>query len=83
MILPNKYVSLSESIIGISAIILDILGSKECHIDELWKQFKKTIKEKNLKVTPSYHKFVLTINFMYLTKMIDYNKNGVIYNENK
>ncbi len=83
MILPNKYIPLSESLIGISSLILDILSSNKMTIDELWNNFNCSLyKNKKVKNVPSYNKFVLTINFMYLTNMINYTDKGVIYNEN-
>ena len=83
MILPNKYVPISDSIIGISALILETLGNNNMTIDELWEKFNNNIKQnKKIKNIPSYNKFVLSINFMYISNMINYSKKGVIYNEN-
>lgn len=83
MILPNKYISLSDSLIGISSLVLEVLSSNRMTIDELWENFNHSIKRnKRVKNIPSYNKFVLTINFMYMTKMINYTEKGVIYNEN-
>ena len=83
MILPNKYISLSESLIGLSSLVLEVLRSNTMTIDELWENFNHIIKHnKSIKTVPSYSKFVLTISFMYMTKMINYTEKGVIYNEN-
>lgn len=83
MILPNKYVLLSESLIGISAFILDILKNKKMGIEEIWEKFeRKYILKQVIKNPPSYQKFLYTLDFMYLTKMINYNSKGEIYNEN-
>lgn len=83
MILPNKYISLSDSLIGISSLILETLSSNKMTIDELWDNFNRSIRQnKKIKNIPTYNKFVLTINFMYMTNMINYTEKGVIYNEN-
>lgn len=83
MILPNKYVLLNESLIGLSAFILDILKNKKMGIEEIWEKFeKKYILKQVIKNPPSYQKFLYTLDFMYLTKMINYNSKGEIYNEN-
>lgn len=83
MILPNKYLTNSESLIGLSALILDVLGKKSLTIDKLWKGFeKKFIKSKKLNIPPTYQKFILTLDFMFMVGMIDYTKKGEIYNEN-
>ena len=41
MILPNKYITLSESLIGISALILDVLKARKLTIELLWDGFIK------------------------------------------
>lgn len=83
MILPNKYISLSDSLIGISSLVLETLSSNKMSIDELWDNFNRSIRQnKKIKNIPTYNKFVLVINFMYMTNMINYTEKGVIYNEN-
>ncbi len=83
MVLPNKYVTLSESFIGISALLLEVLGKKYMTIDELWNKFNKIyIKTKKIYSVPTYQKFMYVLEFMYITKMINYNEKGEVYNEN-
>jgi hypothetical protein len=41
MILPNKYIILTESFLGLSAILLDTLSNKKMTIDKLWHSFNK------------------------------------------
>ncbi|HFH7242267.1 TPA: ABC-three component system middle component 6 [Streptococcus agalactiae] len=83
MILPNKYVTLSQSYLGISAMILTIIGSSKTTIEKLWEDFeKKYVVNNNGANNPSYQKFLLTLDFMYFTNMLNYNKEGEIYNEN-
>ncbi|WP_271399091.1 ABC-three component system middle component 6 [Salinicoccus roseus] len=84
MILPDKYVVLTESFLGLSALILDTLNNKKMPIDKLWNAFeKKYIKTKKIKNPPSYQKYIYAIEFMYLTNMVSYNEKGEILNENK
>ena len=83
MILPNKYSTITESFVGISALILDIIGNKKITLDLLWNKFKKKyIKSKKLKNPPTYQKYIYVLEFMYLTGMITYNQKGEILNEN-
>ncbi|KOP78142.1 hypothetical protein AMS59_13660 [Lysinibacillus sp. FJAT-14745] len=83
MILPNKYVTTSESYIGISSLILNTLGKRTITIDKLWKDFeKKYIIKANLKNPPTFHKYVLVLNFMFMVGMINYTEKGEIVNEN-
>lgn len=82
MILPNKYITITESLIGLSALILDVLSENSVTIDTLWKIFQKKYNNKNLINLPNFQKFIWTVDFMYISNMINYNEQGEIYNEN-
>ncbi len=83
MILPNKYVTLTESFFGLSALILNVLMRKKLTIDKLWNEFKKIYIDSNIIHTPpTYQKFIYVLEFMYLSDMISYNDKGEILNEN-
>lgn len=82
MIIPDKDTTISQSYIGLSALILDILGWKEMSFDEIWGKFnKRYIESKKLKNAPTYHKFISVIHFMYIAGYIDYSGDKV-FNEN-
>lgn len=83
MILPNKYLRISESFIGLSALFLDILKSDKLTIETLWNKFnKKYINKNKIKNKISYQKYIHVLNFMFLTGMISYTESGEIFNEN-
>jgi hypothetical protein len=83
MILPNKYVTLSESYFGLSALILDVLENKSVTIEKLWNNFeRKYILSRKLKNPPTYQKFIYVLEFMYMCDMISYNERREIFNEN-
>ncbi|WP_406718797.1 ABC-three component system middle component 6 [Vagococcus fluvialis] len=83
MILPNKYVSFPESLIGLSAYILDIIGEKEMRFEEIYNSFLKNKSiSKKLKYYPTMEKFTMCITFMYMSGMISYKEGGIIFNEN-
>lgn len=83
MILPNKYVTNSESYIGISSLILNTLGKRKLTIDKLWRDFeKKYIIKTNWNTPPTLSKYVLVLNFMFMVGMINYTEKGEIVNEN-
>ncbi|AOL96522.1 MULTISPECIES: ABC-three component system middle component 6 [Bacillus] len=82
MILPNKYVPNSESLIGLGALILNVLGKKSIPLDKLWKLFEKKYISDKLNNPPTYQKFILTLNLMFMVGMIQYTDEGEIYNEN-
>lgn len=83
MILPDKYVTLSESFIGLSALILDTLSENKMTVDKLWTSFsKKYIESKKINIVPTYQKYIYVLEFMYLASMISFNVKGEIVNEN-
>lgn len=82
MILPNKYLSIEESCLGLSGILINCLGKKTMTVDKLWDKFKKKFNNQLGNKFPNYQKFIYTIDFMYMTDMISYNADGEIYNEN-
>lgn len=83
MVLPNKYVAISESFIGLSALILDTLKDKQMTIDQLWRKFnRKYIETKKINAIPTYQKYIYVLEFMYMAGMINYNEKGEMYNEN-
>lgn len=82
MILPNKYITLTESLIGLSALILDVLSDSTMTIDVLWKKFQNKYNESNLNSLPTFQKFIWTVDFMYISNMINYSEQGEVYNEN-
>ncbi|MCA9767137.1 MAG: hypothetical protein KC455_12060 [Carnobacterium sp.] len=82
MILPNKYITVTESLIGLSALILDVLSEQTITIDILWKKFQSKYDESNLNSLPTFQKFIWTVDFMYISSMINYSEQGEVYNEN-
>lgn len=83
MVLPDKYVTISESFIGLSALLLDVIGDKSMTVDKLWTKFyKKYIESKKIYSIPTYQKYIYVLEFMYMAKMINYNEKGEMYNEN-
>ena len=83
MILPNKYIAISESLIGLSACILDVISDKKYTVEQIWEKLNKDyIQSKKLKYNPSYSKYILAITYMDMSQMINYDEKGVIFNEN-
>lgn len=83
MILPNKYITISESLIGLSACILDVISDKKYTVEQIWYKLNKDyIQNGKLRYSPSYSKYILTITYMYMSQMINYDNKGEIFNEN-
>jgi len=80
MILPSKHIRLSESLLGLSAVLLDFLQTP-ISVDELWFRFSVINNKKD--VFPAYHSFdnvILALNVLYSMGIIDLEENGNIYN---
>ena len=73
MILPNKYLTITESFVGISALILDIIGNKKITLDLLWNKFEKkiVIKIKKIKKPSNLSKIYLCVG-IYVFNWDDY-----------
>ena len=58
----------------------EIEDSKERDVDRfsIWEKLKKKYNSK----VPTYNKFLYTLDFMYITGMIDFDSKGRIFNEN-
>lgn len=83
MILPSKYLTLSESYFGLSALILEVLNTEKLSIDKLWYKFdNKYIKKSKISNPPTYQKFIYVLEYMFITNLISYNEEGEILNEN-
>lgn len=70
MILPDKNVLLSKSLVGIGYLIIDELSEPQT-VTSLWDKLRKY--ELNL----TFQKFVLTLDFLFSLEIIDI-YNGLI-----
>lgn len=75
MLLPNKYLTLSNSFIGLGGIFITILKKKPLGIDELWIEFTNSYIK--TKIVPPKHSFdtcILTIEMLFSFGVIDFNE---------
>ena len=75
MIIPNKYIKPSESIMYLSTIVLQQIGNKKCNVVDLWLKTKA-----NSNIT--YNKFLQILIYLNIIGTITYTEKGEIYNEN-
>jgi hypothetical protein len=80
-ILPNNYVNISESIIGLSSIIGNIIknNDKKLTFDKLWQYFE--IKQNEVKGL-RYHKpndVLLSLNLLFMMNIIEIQEDGLIF----
>lgn len=82
LIAPTKNVSLAQSIIGISALIYNIVKEGCYSVDEAFEIIKKDYyNNKLLNYDVDFNQFILGICFLYSIKKINIKENGVIYCE--
>ncbi len=75
MLLPDKHITLGESIIGLGTFVLERLSAPET-IDEIWSAFVEVRRTKSF---PAYHSFdnlVGAICFLYSIGAIDVSGEG-------
>lgn len=81
MLMPQKHINLSESLIGIGGFVLCIVKNKEKTIDTIIKEVEKLIDNtKNKKIYNNVDNIMLSIDYLYSIGAIDIDENGRIYN---
>ncbi|MCI1244644.1 MAG: hypothetical protein LKG11_01645 [Bacilli bacterium] len=80
MILPDKYTTNQDSLIGASAIVLSCLGRQRVPVEDAWGRCKRESGRLNVRLP--FTKFIQTICFMFACGMIQCEKGGLIFNEN-
>lgn len=81
MLMPQKHINLSESLIGIGGFVLGIVKNKEKTIDTIIKEVEKLIDNtKNKKIYNNVDNIMLSIDYLYSIGAIDIDENGRIYN---
>lgn len=77
MILPEKHLMLSESLLGFGAHLIRLL-SREKNLDELWNDYNESFKRIEYPVLHSYNNFILCLVFLYIIGVIKLNNNGKV-----
>lgn len=77
MILPKKHIRLSESILGLSSVILSLIH-RPITFDELWASFQKLNNTVDLPVHHDLDNFMLGLTFLYSIGAIKEGERGKI-----
>jgi len=77
MILPNKHITISQSLLGLGGYILTILESPQT-IDELWLYLEKTLGSSKFPTKHTFENMILALDFLYVIRAIDYTSEGKI-----
>ena len=78
MILPDKHIKLSESILGLGGVLVKLLNH-DYFVDELWKKFEKINNSPEMPTNHTYDNFLLTLDFLFLIGAVNVNNDGRLY----
>lgn len=77
MILPSKHINLSESLLGLGGVLLEILLRQPRSLDSLWQEYSKINNRKD--IYPAYHSFdnvILAVDLLYIIGAVEINSEG-------
>lgn len=75
MILPEKHLSLDESLFGFGAYLLDKIG-KNSSIDHLWRSYLSDYKNNIYSVKFTFDQYIITIDYLFAINAIEINQKG-------
>ncbi|MFM1969099.1 MAG: hypothetical protein RL152_476 [Bacteroidota bacterium] len=78
MILPSKYIQLSESYIGLGGILLGILNTPMT-VDELWQKYKKPDIRPPYLADISFDNLVFALNLLFAIGAIVLDDKGKLH----
>lgn len=77
MILPNKHITVAQSLWGLAAFLLTFLDSPKT-VDELWAKFEVINDSKHFPAKQSFERVVLALDFLYLIDAVEVTEEGKI-----
>lgn len=81
MLMPQKHIDLYESLIGLGAIVITIIGKNSKTLDTIIEKVNLWIeKNKIKKIYNNIDNILLSIDYLFSIGAIDMNEEGGIYN---
>ncbi len=77
MLLPDKHITLAESIIGLGAFVLGELEEPRS-VDRLYERMERAIGTSSLPAYHDYDALVVAILFLYSIGAVELRENGVL-----
>ncbi len=75
MILPDKHIRFSESLLGLGALVLESLDAPKS-IDALWNELHPQMESDKFPARHSFDNLVLTVDILFTVGAITLNRNG-------
>lgn len=77
MLLPDKHIRFSESLLGLGSFLLGILRQPRT-VDDIWLEYRKA---REAGTYPAHHTFenvVLALDVLFAIRAVDFTDNGLI-----
>lgn len=78
MLLPDKHLRLSESVLGFAGLVLSHVV-KPTRFDALWTRVREQIDTRDWPAAPRVENFVLALCFLYSIGAIDVSPDGELF----
>ena len=78
MLLPDKHLRLSESVLGLAGLVLSHLG-KPTPFDALWKRVREQTGTPEWPAVHGVENFVLALCFLYSVGAVDVSPSGELF----
>ncbi len=78
MLMPNKHISFSESLLGFGSYLLQELKDSPKSVDALWALYRSDLELERYSVKHSFDTFLLTVVFLYSIGVVKETEEGVI-----
>ena len=77
MILPKKHLSLSESLFGFGAFLLQQLDTPTT-VDDLWEYYKDSYANKKYLIKFTFDQFIMALDYLYIIGAIKQDERGML-----
>jgi hypothetical protein len=77
MLLPDKHIKISESILGFGSFVLEYL-SRSRTVDEIWEKYQNAKKSETYPSSHSFSNLILCLCFLYSIGTIQLNNDGKV-----
>lgn len=78
MIIPEKHVYLSETILGLGGLIISNFSQENTTLDEIWIKIDTLNKKQKYIANLNFDNFILAIDFLFLLGMIEMKSGGIL-----
>jgi hypothetical protein len=71
MLMPNKHISFSESLLGFGSYVIGKLGGSPKSVDFLWSTYQSDVEASRYAAKLSFDALLLTIVFLYSVGVVE------------